>query len=86
MGTPEMKEMLGYLAMVSGTIAAVMVSANIGRRVTGYGFVVFSVSSVIWVLYGLQDTETPLIIQNAVLTLINIIGIYRWLILKRPPT
>ncbi|MFN3313871.1 MAG: PRC-barrel domain containing protein, partial [Hyphomonas sp.] len=75
-----------YVAMVSGTIAAVMVSSNIGRRSTGYGFVVFSVSSVIWVLYGLQDTELPLIIQNAVLTLINIIGIYRWLILKRPST
>ncbi len=81
-----MKEALGYVAMVSGTIAAVMVSSNIGRRITGYGFVVFCVSSVIWVIYGLQDTEVPLIIQNAVLTLINIIGIYRWLILKRPST
>lgn len=81
-----MKEALGYVAMISGTIAAVMVSSNVGRRITGYGFMVFTVSSVIWVIYGLQDTEMPLIIQNAVLTLINILGIYRWLILKRPPT
>lgn len=79
-----MKEALGYMAMLSGTVAAVMVSANVGRRITGYGFVVFCFSSVTWIAYGLQDTETPLILQNAALTLINVIGIYRWLILKRP--
>ena len=77
-----MKELLGYVGMATGTVAAVMVSANIGRRVTGYGFVIFSLSSVIWVIYALQDGEIPLIIQNAVLTAINLAGIYRWLILR----
>lgn len=77
-----MKDMLGYLAMATGTVAAVMVSINAGRRLTGYGFVIFSFSSVIWIVYALQDGEAPLILQNVVLTLINIAGIYRWLIVR----
>lgn len=78
-----MKEVLGYVAMLSGTVAAIMVSSNTGPRITGYGFVVFTFSSIIWVIYAFQDTETPLILQNAVLTLINCLGIYRWLVIRR---
>lgn len=78
-----MKDMLGYVAMATGTLAALMVSANISNRVTGYGFVVFSFSSVTWVIYALQDGETPLILQNAALTAINLAGIYRWLIIRK---
>lgn len=70
--------------MFSGIIAAVMVSANIGRRITGYGFAVFLVSSFAWIAYGFVGDDQPLIIQNAVLALINMLGIYRWLILKKP--
>lgn len=78
-----MKDLLGYLAMATGTLAAIMVSANISNRITGYGFVIFSFSSVTWVVYGLQDGETPLILQNAVLTVVNLVGIYRWLIIRK---
>ena len=78
-----MSETLGYIAMLTGVAAAIMVSANLDRRVTGYGFVIFTFSSVVWIIYGFQDTEWPLIIQNGVLTLINIAGIYRWLIVKK---
>ena len=74
--------MLGYVAMTAGTLAAIMLSANSGRRVTGYGFVIFSISSITWVLYALQDGETPLILQNAVYTAINMFGVYRWLIVR----
>lgn len=81
--TEQMRELLGYLAMAAGTIAAIMVSADINRRITGYGFVVFSFSSVTWIAYALQDGEMPLILQNAALTAINLLGIYRWLIIRR---
>lgn len=78
-----MKESLGYFAMATGTLAAIMVSVNAGRRMTGYGFVIFTLSSVTWIIYALQDAETPLILQNAVLTAINLGGIYRWLIARK---
>lgn len=79
-----MKDIAGYLAMATGIIAAIMVSTNMGRRVTGYGFAVFAFSSIVWVGFGFMKAEAPLIVQNAVLLVINLIGIYRWLIVKKP--
>lgn len=81
-----MKEFLGYAAMLTGTVAAIMVSANIGRRITGYGFVIFTASSLTWIAYALQGGEAPLMLQNAVLTAINVAGIYRWLIARKKPS
>lgn len=77
-------DILGYAAMGSGIIAAIMVSANVGRRVTGYGFAVFFLSSLVWIAYAFLGDDPPLIIQNGVLAAINLLGVYRWLILKAP--
>ena len=79
-----MGDSLGYLAMVTGIIAAVLVSANLSRKITGYAFIIFSVSSVVWVIVGLLKGEPPLVIQNIALTGVNLFGIYRWLIVKAP--
>lgn len=79
-----MSDTLGYIAMATGIVAAILVSANIGRRITGWAFVVFTVSSILWVAVGGLDGEPPLMIQNVVLTAVNIFGIYRWLIKKAP--
>ncbi|WP_300389813.1 hypothetical protein [Henriciella sp.] len=77
-------EILGYVAMVSGIIAAITISGDFGRRITGWAFVIFTVSSITWVAVGLLDEEPPLVIQNAVLTVVNVVGIYRWLIRTKP--
>ncbi|MEQ8558913.1 MAG: hypothetical protein RIB03_11400 [Henriciella sp.] len=77
-------EILGYVAMVSGIIAAITISGDFGRRITGWAFVIFTVSSIAWVAVGLLDEEPPLVIQNAVLTVVNVVGIYRWLIRTKP--
>jgi type IV secretory pathway TrbD component len=77
-------DILGYVAMSSGIVAAIMVSVNVGRRVTGYGFAVFLLSSLIWIAYAFLGDDQPLIIQNGVLAVINVLGVYRWLILKAP--
>ena len=77
-----MSDSLGYTAMASGIVAAVLVSANLCRKITGYPFIVFTVSSVAWVAVGLLKGEPPLIMQNIALTGINLFGIYRWLIVK----
>lgn len=79
-----MSDTLGYIAMATGIVAAILVSANLGRRITGWAFVVFTISSVLWVAVGGLDSEPPLIIQNAVLTIVNVFGVYRWLFKKAP--
>ena len=40
---------LKWAASISGMIAALMVSLDLGRRVTGWGFVVFVGSSICWI-------------------------------------
>jgi hypothetical protein len=59
-----------------------MVAINLSSRFTGWGFVVFTVSSVAWVVLGLTQGLQSLVIQNGVLFVINLVGIYRWLFVK----
>ena len=60
-------------------IAAMMTAANLGARVTGWGFVVFTVGSICWSIIGLSTGQTNLVATNGFLTLVNGVGIWRWL-------
>ncbi|MBW8295470.1 PRC-barrel domain-containing protein [Sphingopyxis sp.] len=60
-------------------IAAMMTAANLGARVTGWGFVVFTLGSICWSLVGLQSGQTNLVATNIFLTCVNLVGIWRWL-------
>jgi hypothetical protein len=75
-------EIVTWIAPVTGIVAAVMVAANVSSRFTGYGFIVFTVSSVAWVALGVLESMTSVIVQNAVLFVINLLGIYRWLFVR----
>ena len=77
-----MQSLLEWSATLTGIFAAITVSLNLGARITGFGFIVFTVSSLCWVTVALLSRETPLAIQNGVLFIINCIGIYRYLIVK----
>lgn len=60
-------------------IAAMMTAANLGARVTGWGFVVFTLGSICWSLVGLQSGQTNLVATNVFLTCVNLVGMWRWL-------
>lgn len=60
-------------------IAAMMTAADLGARVTGWGFVVFTIGSLSWSLVGLSSGQTNLLATNLFLTLVNLVGIWRWL-------
>ncbi|MEG3087134.1 PRC-barrel domain-containing protein [Sphingomonas sp. PB4P5] len=60
-------------------IAAMMTAANLGARVTGWGFIVFTVGSVCWSIVGFSSDQTNLLATNVFLTLVNGVGIWRWL-------
>ena len=74
-----MAELAGWIAPAATMIAAMMTAANLGARITGWGFVVFCVGSVAWTTVGLTSGQTNLVLSNAFLTLVNIIGVWRWL-------
>jgi len=60
-------------------IAAMMTAANLGARVTGWGFVVFTIGSICWSIVGLWSGQTHLTATNIFLTVVNLVGIWRWL-------
>lgn len=78
-------EILKWTASIGGMIAAFMVSLDNGRRVTGWGFVLFLISSLCWIGSSLIDREVALGAQNIVLFAINLFGVYRYLIRKKAP-
>jgi hypothetical protein len=72
-------EALRLFAAVTTVAAAIMVALNWSPRLTVSGFAVFIVASMVWMLDGWLEDKASLLIQNAVLLLVNIAGVYRWL-------
>ena len=65
----------------AGLLAALMVSLNKGAKVTGWGFVVFVTSSIALVAWGFLNDEGQAVgWQNIGLFVINVLGVYRYLI------
>lgn len=74
-----LNEIAGWIAPAATMIAAMMTAANIGARMTGWGFVVFVVGSIAWSLVGLSTGQTNLLATNGFLTFVNLVGVWRWL-------
>jgi hypothetical protein len=74
-----MIEAAGWIAPIATMIAAIMTAANLGAKPTGWGFVVFTVGSICWAATGLSTGQINLVATNVFLTLVNLIGIWRWL-------
>jgi hypothetical protein len=74
-----MPEIAGWIAPAATMIAAMMTAANLRARVTGYGFVLFSVGAVAWMIVALASGQQNLLWSNAFLLLVDVIGIWRWL-------
>ena len=70
-----MADIAGWIALIATSIAALMTAANLGARVTGWGFAVFTVGAVV----GLTSHQTQLLWSNIFLGLVDIFGIWRWL-------
>ncbi len=77
-----METAANWIAPIATTLAAIMVAANLGSRFTGWGFVVFCVGSVAWIVIGLLTDQPSLLWQNVFLFAVNVVGIWRWLGLR----
>lgn len=72
-------DIAGWVAPAATMIAAVMTAANLGTRVTGWGFIVFTIGSVAWSTVAIATGQQNLLWTNGFLTLVNFVGIWRWL-------
>ncbi len=84
-GSPLLQA-LQYYGATAGTVAALIVSLDLGRRWTGWGFVIFVPSSLALIGWGFLDANSEGIgVQNLFLLAINCVGVWRYLLARRAP-
>jgi hypothetical protein len=74
---------LEWIAAIGTMIAAGLIAADLGRKVTGYGFVLFCAVSITWIVAGLTSNAIPIAAMNAILLLINAWGVWQYLLSRK---
>jgi hypothetical protein len=74
-----MADTISWIATVATIVAASMTAANLGSRVTGFGFVIFTFGALCWIAVGVATHQPALLWTNVVLTVLDIFGVWRWL-------
>jgi hypothetical protein len=65
------------------TIApGIVIAARVRPTWMGYAFVALTIGAVTWVGVAYLAKDYALLSQNVAITLINTLGIYRWLVCK----
>ncbi len=74
-------DIVEWYATISGVIAALMLASDLGRKVTGYGFVLFCTMNIAWIVFAQsQEDGAGLTWQNAILFGVNLLGVYQYLL------
>ena len=74
-----MADTISWIATVATVLAASMTAANLGARITGYGFAVFTIGALCWIAVGALTQQPALMWTNVVLTGLDLFGVWRWL-------
>ena len=74
-----MADIIPWIATVATVLAAFMTAANLGSRVTGFGFAVFTFGALCWIADGALTHQPALMWTNVVLIVLDIFGVWRWL-------
>ena len=69
---------LEWIAALGTMLAAGLIAADLGRRVTGWGFVLFCAVSITWIVSGLTSDAMPIAAMNAILLAINGWGVWQY--------
>ncbi len=73
-------ETLEWYATISGVIAAIMLAGDFGRRVTGFGFILFCTMNNAWIAFAQMDDTGGLMWQNIILFAVNLVGVWQYLL------
>jgi hypothetical protein len=74
-----MDQIASWVATIATILAACMTASNLGWRITGTGFIVFTVGSIAWLAVGLLTGQPALVWTNIAMTGLNLFGVWRWL-------
>lgn len=74
-----MADTISWIATVATILGASMTAANLGSRITGYGFIAFTLGAMCWIAVGAASDQPALLWTNVVLLGLDAFGIWRWL-------
>ena len=74
----NLAEILEWYATISGVVAAIMLAGDFGRRVTGFGFVLFCTMNIAWIAFAQMDDTGGLMWQNIILFAVNLLGVWQY--------
>lgn len=74
-----MADTISWIATIATIVAALMTAANLGARVTGSGFALFTVGALCWITVAALTSQPALLWTNIVLMFVDIFGVWRWL-------
>ena len=74
-----MADSISWVATVATIVAAFMTASNLGSRVTGFGFAVFTFGAMCWIAVGALSGQPALMWTNIVLLALDLFGVWRWL-------
>jgi uncharacterized oligopeptide transporter (OPT) family protein len=77
-GAPGWLRAIRWFAALTGIAAGLLLALKLPA--SGWGFVLFTASSLAWIVSGLVMGVRSLVAVNSVLLLTNLLGIYRWLL------
>jgi len=76
------QEILRWFGSIMTMGPGLVIAARVRPLLMGWAFVGLTIGALIWILAGYLASDYPLLAQNAAIALINMLGIYRWLIWK----
>lgn len=62
------------LSVIGGALLALNIS------ISPWAYVLYTASSILLLAWALQQKAYGIVVQNSIFTIINIVGIYRWLL------
>lgn len=74
---PGLLKLAKWTRTGAGVAGAAVIALNVGA--VGIGFVLFLGSSVLWTVVGWVHREPSLVVLQGAFTVINVLGIYRWM-------
>ena len=78
-----MNAAIEWFGAIGSILSAGLIAADLGRRVTGWAFVLFVIVSIAWIVAGLTSASMPLVIQNGILLAVNAWGVWQYLLNPR---
>lgn len=76
----NISKIIEWAGSLTGVSAAVLLALNI--PISGWAYVFYLLSSILLLVWGLREKAHGVAFQNFVFIAINILGIYRWLIIS----